>query len=197
MLFYRTYVGRFSRNKCWFRYIQRYIPRHGWAILKMFEWWIQYYPGSGRGRSEIHPRDRNRFPKTDQWAVPAPHTSGTLGPWHVCAQRSNASYVTDWFYVKEHLYNGVDVWRRRGKWLENNESKASTIHCRALCVPLARFFIASQLRAFARPKIGRLKFPTHGCGNSKSRYVHFFRERILALSYKYRFSVLILRNVPW
>jgi len=138
----RIQVGWFFWNKCWFCC----IVYRGWAILKMFEWWIQYHPGLGRDRSEIHPRDRNRFPKIDQWAVLAPHTSGTLGPRHVCAQRSNASYVTDWFYVKERLYNGVDVWCRRGKWLENNESKAPAIHCRALCPIRAIFYRFAALR---------------------------------------------------
>jgi len=144
----------------------------GWAILKMFEWWIQYHPGLGRGRSEIHPRDRNRFPKTDQWTVPAPHTSGTLGPRHVCAQWSNASYVTDWFYVKERLYNGVDVWRRRGKWLENNESKAPAIHCRALCPIRAIFYRFAAPRA-SWPKTSRPK--NERCGNLEFRF-GFFRK---------------------
>jgi len=104
-----------------------------WMMNPISSWVV------GRGRSEIHPWDRNHFPKIDQW-VPAPHTSGTLGSRHVYAQRSNASYVTDWFYVKERRYNSVDVWCRRGKWLENNESKAPAIHCRALCPIRAIFY---------------------------------------------------------
>lgn len=156
----------------------------------MFEWWIQYHPGLDRGRSEIHPRDRNRFPKIDQWAVPAPHTSGTLGPRHVCAQRSNASYVTDWFYVKERLYNGVDVWCRRGKWLENNESKATAIHCRALC-PIRAIFYRFAAPCFHDLKPTSLKTTDAETWNPG---LHFWKTLAPATSYKRCFFSLISRN---